>query len=235
MATLALVTAVVLVPRDSWTAYALFFMLIAALLAASRIPPPYVLKRSLVVLPFALMVGVFLPFFGGGSPVWSADIGNWHITVTREGLTLFGGMLAKSWLSVLALILLAATTTVTSLLKGLEQLRAPSIMVMLLSFMYRYLFVISDEAERLSMARNSRSFGGGVRLHARTLGYMAGTLFLRSYERGERIYGAMLARGFDGRIRSLEEPRMQTPDMVYVSIMLLAAAAIGLSPLFWRV
>ena len=232
--TLAVITSVVLVPRDAWAAYGLFLLLILALLAASRVPPGYVLKRSLAVLPFVAMIAIFMPFFKEGTPVWGINLGSWHIDITREGLALVGGVLCKAWLSVLALILLTATTSMTDLLKGLEKLKMPAVMVMLMSFMYRYLFVISDEASHLSIARDSRSFGGGIRLHARALGHMAGALFIRSYERGERIYGAMLSRGFDGHSRSLNELSFGVSDTLYVTIMTLAAAAIGLSPLIIR-
>lgn len=234
IATLALVTAIALIARASWLAYGLFFILIIILLLLSRVPPLYVVKRSLAVLPFVLMIAIFMPFFKEGVEVWGFNLGVWHIGVTREGLVLVGGIFCKAWLSVLALILLTATTSMTDLLKGLEKLRMPAIMVMLMSFMYRYLFVISDESARLSMARDSRSFGGGVGLHARTLGYMAGALFLRSYERGERIYGAMLARGFDGHSRSLNQLRLNRVDVVFVVIIILAVITIGLSPLVMR-
>lgn len=231
IATLALVTAIALVPRASWLAYGLFLVLILVLLMLSRVPPLYVLKRSLAVFPFVVMIAIFMPFFKAGTALWGFALGSWHIGITREGLELVGGIFSKAWLSILALILLTATTSMTDLLKGLEKLKMPSIMVMLMSFMYRYLFLISDEVARLSMARNSRSFGGGVRLQVRTVGYMAGSLFLRSYERGERVYGAMLARGFDGYIRSLQEPRMRLSDIIYMALIILGAVAIGLSSL----
>jgi cobalt/nickel transport system permease protein len=234
IATLALVTAIALVPRASWLAYGLFLVLIFVLLMLSRVPPLYVLKRSLAVLPFVVMIAIFMPFFKEGTSVWGFDLGSWHIGITREGLVLVGGIFSKAWLSMLALILLTATTSMVDLLKGLERLKMPSIMVMLMSFMYRYLFVISDESARLRLARDSRSLGGGVRLHVRTLGYMAGSLFLRSYERGERIYGAMLSRGFDGHSRSLNELSFRASDILFTALMILAAAAIGCSPLFTR-
>jgi cobalt/nickel transport system permease protein len=234
IATLTLVTAIALIPRASWLAYGLFLVLIFALLILSRVPPIYVLKRSLAVLPFALMIALFMPFFKEGTAVWSFNLGSWHIGVTREGLELVGGILAKAWLSILALILLTATTSMADLLKGLEKLKMPSLMVMLMSFMYRYLFVISDESARLQAARDSHSFGGGVRLHVRALGYMAGSLFLRSFERGERIYEAMLSRGFDGHSRSLDELSFGASDILFTVLMILAAIVIGLSPLFAR-
>ncbi len=234
IATLALVAAIVLIPRASWLAYGLFLILIFALLMLSRVPPLYVLRRSLTVLPFVLMIAIFMPFLKEGTAVWGFDIGSWHIGVTREGLELVGGIFAKACLSVLSLILLTATTSMADLLKGLERLKMPSLMVMLMSFMYRYLFVISDESARLQAARDSRSFGGGVRLHVRALGYMAGALFLRSFERGERIYGAMLSRGFDGHSRSLNELSFGISDVAFMIIIVLAAIVIGLSPLLTR-
>ena len=234
LAALALVSAIVLTPRDAWLAYGLFLILNLTLLLMSRVPPFYVLKRSLAVIPFVLMVTIFLPFFRGTAELAGADIGSWHIGLKREGLMLMAGIFCKVWLSVLPVILVTATTHIGDLLKGLEKLKMPAIMVMLMSFMYRYLFVISDEAERLSLARNSRSFGGGVRLHVRTLGYMAGSLFLRSYERGEHIYGAMLARGFDGHGRLLNQLNMRPADIFYMAIIMTASLLIALSPLFLR-
>ncbi len=234
LSTLALVTAIVLVPGASWLSYALFLVLVVLLLAISRVPPLYVLKRSLTVMPFVFMIAVFIPFLGEGTIVWTLNLGTWHIAVTDEGLVRVGGIFCKAWLSVLALITLTATTSMTDLLKGLQKMKFPAIMVMLLGFMYRYLFVISDEAEHLTLARNSRSFGGGIKLHVRTLGYMAGALFLRSYERGERIYGAMLSRGFDGTSRSLNELSLERSDIVFTAAIILAAAAIGFSPLYLR-
>jgi cobalt/nickel transport system permease protein len=80
----------------------------------------------------------------------------------------------------------------------------PRVMVMLLSFMYRYIFVLTDEAMRLKRARDSRNFGGSNWWQIKTVGRMISTLFLRSYERGERVYVAMLARGYDGHSRTAE-------------------------------
>jgi cobalt/nickel transport system permease protein len=224
----------VLAPRDGWLAYGLFLALNLTLLLLSRIPPFYVIKRSFVVLPFVFMVTIFMPFFKEGTEILGCNIGNWHIGLSREGLILMAGISCKTWLAVLPVILLTSTTSISDLLKGLEKLKMPAIMVMLMGFMYRYLFVIGDETERLSLARNSRSFGGGVRLHVRTLGYMAGALFLRSYERGERIYGAMLSRGFDGRGRSLNQLNMRLTDVSYMAIIMTLSLLIAFSPLLLR-
>ena len=234
LAMVVLVSAVVLTPRDSWTAYVLFLILNIALLLLSRVPPFYVLKRSFVVLPFVLMVTIFVPFFTDGTEVLGANIGHWHIGLSLEGLKAMGGVFCKVWLATLPVIMVTATTSINELLNGFEKLRMPAIMVMLMSFMYRYLFVIGDEVERLSLARNSRSFGGGVRLHVRTLGYMAGALFLRSYERGERIYGAMLSRAYDGHGRSLKQLNMRPVDVVYMTIIMGISLLIAISPVLLK-
>jgi len=234
LATLASASAIVFAPRDGWLAYGLFLALNLVLLLLSRVPPFYVLKRSLVVLPFVLMIVIFIPFFKDGTEAFGVNIGSWHIEVSREGLLLLASVCCKAWLSVLSLILLTASTSINDLLKGLERLKMPAIMVMLMSFMYRYLFVISDETDRLFRARNCRSFGGGVRLNIRTLGYMAGSLFLRSYERGERIYGAMLSRGFDGHGRSLNQLDIRLVDVVYLVVITIVAFLIAVSPLLLR-
>ncbi|MCL2281048.1 MAG: energy-coupling factor transporter transmembrane protein EcfT, partial [Dehalococcoidia bacterium] len=100
LAMLALVSAIVLTPHDGWLAYGLFLILNLTLLLLSRVPPFYVIKRSLVVLPFALVVAVFIPFFKEGTEVAGGNIGGWHIGLSREGLVFMAGIFCKVWLSV---------------------------------------------------------------------------------------------------------------------------------------
>jgi len=133
----------------------------------------------------------------------------------------------KAWLSILSLIVLSSTTKFSELLKGLEQLRMPKVMVMILSFMYRYIFVLVDEVIRMKQARDSRNFGGKRTWQLKTIGNMVGTLFLRSYERGERVYGAMVARGFEGQTRTLTNLRFQAVDLYYAMGFAVVLALIG--------
>ncbi|MCJ7604613.1 MAG: cobalt ECF transporter T component CbiQ [Dehalococcoidales bacterium] len=211
----------------AWWAYAVFFGLVAGLIAVSRVPVGYILKRSLVVIPFVLLIAVFVPFFKDGEIMAGFSIGSWDIAISRQGLETFGGILAKAWLSILALIMLTATTRVSDLLRGLERLRLPRIMVMILSFMYRYIFVLVDEVMRMKQARDSRNFGGRRLWQIRTIGTMTGTLFIRSYERGERIYLAMLARGYDGHARSINPLGFKTLDILFIAGF--GAAVVALS------
>jgi cobalt/nickel transport system permease protein len=226
---LAFVLVVMATPPTAWLAFALSTILIAGLILLARLPPLYVLKRSAVIAPFVLMIALSLPFFEGGQVAGSYNVGWWQVSVTYEGLLVLWNVVIKSWLSALSLILLSATTPFRRLLKGLERLGVPRVMVMILSFMYRYIFVLVDETMRLGRARESRNLGGGLLWRARTLGNMIGTLFLRSYERAERVYQAMLARGFDGEMRTLSELRFGRMDLYFGIVCSLCLAVIWLA------
>jgi cobalt/nickel transport system permease protein len=207
----------VLTPPSNWRVFAFYFAIIAFMLAFSRLPAAYVLKRSLVILPFVLLIAIFIPFFKEGEVVGSYNIWLWQISITYNGLLILANVVVKSWLCILALILLSSTTRLDDLLKGLKQLRMPQVMILILSFMYRYIFVLVDEAMRIQQARDSRSFGGRWLHHLKTIGHIVGTLFIRSYERGERIYAAMLARGFDGQVRTLHKLSFKPVDAYFVA------------------
>jgi len=218
VATLVFIALVVLLLPASWLIYGLYFLLVAILVILSRVPVSYVFTRSLVIVPFVLMVALFIPFFKEGTEAFSFNILSWHLSVTYEGLETLGSVMAKAWLSILFLILLTSTTTFSSILKALEHLKIPRVLVMIMSFMYRYIFVLTDEVMRMKQARDSRNFGsGGKRLwHIKTVGNMIGTLFIRSYERGERVYAAMTARGFDGHGRTLERLTFKPMDFYFI-------------------
>lgn len=229
--TLVFILAVALTPPNRWQVFALYFLLIATLLLFSKVPIFYVFKRSLVIIPFVLMVAIFIPFFKEGEVAGSYNIWLWQVSVTYSGLQVLWNILAKAWLSILSLILLTSTTKLANLLKGLEQLRMPKLMVMILSFMYRYIFVLVDEVMRMKQARDSRSFGGSRLWQLRTIGNMIGTLFIRSYERGERVYAAMLARGFDGHSRTLDRLNFRQADAYFgisVSLILILTSVVNL-------
>ncbi len=184
-------------PPDLYWAFAAYLGLELVLLFISGLPWKHVLRRMLVVVPFILAVALFLPFFKdtGGS----YNLG--PVSVSEHGLMVLWNVAAKSSISVLAVIILSSTTPFPELIKAMEKLHLPNLLATLLSFMYRYIFVLTDEVQRMKRARDSRGWSGKWLWQARTIGHMVATLFLRSYERGERVYAAMLARGFDGTVR----------------------------------
>jgi cobalt/nickel transport system permease protein len=229
---LLFIIVVVLTPIGSWLAFAAYFGILGSIFAISKLPLAHVLKRSLIILPFVLLLGIVNLFTRPGIDLSSLNIFGWHLGITDGGLVFIGTLLARSWLSVLALILLTSTTALPALLKGIERLGAPRVLVMIMSFMYRYLFLLIDEVLRMKNARDSRSVGSpSASFQAKTVGAMIGSLFIRSYERGERVYAAMAARGFDGQSRTLDDLSMNRVDVVTglaLSLLLLLPLALSL-------
>ncbi len=226
VSTFLFIAVVTLTPPDRWLSYAVYLTILIGWLLLSRLPLNYVLKRSLIVLPFVAMIAIFIPFFHKGEVAGSYNIWLWHVSVTYSGLMVLRNILIRAWLSILSLILLTSTTRMPDLLIGLEQLHMPRVMVMLLSFMYRYIFVLVDEVTRMKQARDSRNFGGRRLWQIRTIGNMIGTLFIRAYERGERGYAAMVARGFDGHSRTLKRLRFKPAD-AYLGLTFTALVIFG--------
>jgi len=171
--------------------------LLLAAVIASRLPLGYVFRRAAAVLPFAVVIGLFLPFTTAGRPVWHPAAFGYAAVVTAEGLRLYATVIAKAYLSLAYVVLLLATTPFRALLRGLAWFRVPAFFLSLLAFTYRYLFVLVDEIERLQRAWAARYFGRRRAAQFRALGPAVGALFVRSYERAERVWAAMLSRGYD--------------------------------------
>jgi cobalt/nickel transport system permease protein len=219
---LAFIVAVVLTPAGTWKVYAVYLLIMAGLIGLSRLPLKYVLKRSLAIFPFVIMITIFVPFFKQGQVLAGFDIGTWHIAVTYEGLAVLVNVVVKSWLCILCLIVLSSSTKFEQLLHGMYRLRVPQVFVQIISFMYRYMFVLADQAMRMQMAMDSRNFGLNRRNIIKTMGNMIGMLFIRSYERAERIYAAMLSRGYNGETIVVNQLRFRLPDAYFaLSLALL--------------
>jgi cobalt/nickel transport system permease protein len=233
----------VLLPDGAWLAFLLAWGLILLVSALAGLGLDYAIKRSFVALPFALaaVTAIFAlpgqPLFVWNLPPWGSMGGPWHIVATDAGMVRFASIVARSWLSIQMAILLTATTQFPDLLHALHHLHVPQLLVIIVSFMYRYLFVLTDEAMRLMRAREARSArltpGGGsgsLAWRARVTGNMAGQLFLRSYERSDRVYNAMLARGYNGQFLSINPHIMHASDWVigsFAVIILLLLQMIG--------
>ncbi len=185
---------VVATPRDWFWAYAGFLAVLLAVVAASRVPPAYLARRMVVEVPFVVFA-VLVPFVATGARTEVLGV-----SVSEPGLLAAWGLLAKGTLGVLASLTLAATTEPRDLLAGLERLRLPQQLVQIMGFMVRYLDVVTDEMRRMRVARESRGFTGRDPRHWPVLARSAGALFIRSYERGERVHLAMLSRGYTGRM-----------------------------------
>ena len=185
----------------------LFFPVITSTLAG--LPVAFILKKILTILPFALFVGLFNPFFDR------------EIQLTIGPLALSGGwlsclsILARSALTVGAAVILIASTGFMSVCHALDRLGTPRVFTLQLLFLYRYIFVLTEEAARTARARELRSFGSkgsGITSFAATVGH----LLIRTWSRAERIHMAMVARGFTGEFHSNRLPGFTRNDCLHV-------------------
>ncbi|MBU1227064.1 MAG: cobalt ECF transporter T component CbiQ [Actinobacteria bacterium] len=218
--TLLFVLAVVAAPREAFWAFGVFGMLLAALTAWGRIPPGFVLRRMLIEIPF-LLFAVFLPFIGSGDRV---DVAGLSLSV--GGLWAAWNILAKATLGAWASILLAATTQVPGLLEGLSRLRAPKVITAIMGFMVRYLDVIVGEWNRMRVALRSRAYRPRTLRQIGPLAAASGSLFIRSYERGERVYLAMLSRGYTGAMPETAPAAPALRQWLAAAVVVTGAAAV---------
>lgn len=232
---LGFILAVTSLPAGSWTAIAFMAAVVWTGGIMSGVGVRKLFWRSLLALPF---VAAAFPtvFTRAGTPFFTLDLGAFQLVGTEPGLEFFTTILAKSWVCVTAASVLTATTPELELLGALHTLRVPAVLVAIISLMYRYIFVLGEEVQRMLRARTARSAavgpnsGGSIPWRARVAGGMAGSLFLRSYDRGERIYLAMLARGYDGQVRQVRRTplgrgtALQTAGAVTLFLLVAVAA-----------
>lgn len=193
-ALVAFTFAVVATPREAVWAFGVYAALLAALFALARVPAWWIATRSLVEAPFVLLAFAF-PFLAGGETVpWG------FMELSVEGLWAGWNLLAKATLGVWAALLLAATTPVASLLAGLSRLRCPQILLQITAFAIRYAHVTAAEVAQMRRARLARLDDPRFLWQTRALAAGLGVVFVRSYERGERVWQAMAARGYTGRL-----------------------------------
>ena len=185
-------------PISNWLAYLGFFALILTAIKLAQLPFKTVALRSLIEIPFVLFA-FLMPFFGTG-----ATIEVLGITLYENGILAGLGIIAKGTLGILTAILLSSTTTAREILRGLERLKVPTLIIQIATFMLRYTNVVNDEMERMRIARASRGFEATGVKHWKILGQSAGALFIRSYERGERVHLAMVSRGYQGLMPQIE-------------------------------
>jgi cobalt/nickel transport system permease protein len=185
---------VVATPNDWYAAFAAYAVVLGAVVAASRVPPTYLAKRMVVEVPFVVFA-LLVPFVAQGP---TTDV--LGVPLSVPGLEAAAGLLVKGTLGVLAALTLAATTEPDELLRGLQRLRLPDLLVQITGFMIRYLDVVTGELTRMTTAMRSRGCDPRSPRHWPVLARSLGALFIRSYERGERVHLAMLARGYTGSL-----------------------------------
>ena len=217
VALVVFVVAVVATPREMVWAFAVDAALVSAAAAAAHLGPRFVAGRMLIGAPF-LAGALLLPVVGGGARVVVGGL--W---LSLDGLWGAWAVIAKGTLGLAASIVLTATTPVPDLLAGLSRLRAPALVTAIAGFMVRYLEVIAGELHRTRVAMAARGYEPRWVWQGSALATSAGALFIRSHERGERVYDAMVSRGYQGRLPQLDAPVVTSSDWVHALALPLCA------------
>jgi len=193
----AMIVAVLSIPISHGSLFIAYFFATAILMGISQVPLNYIVGRTLLILPFIVLASLAVP--------WKGYMG-------------VGILFVRAILCLLLLILLTNTTRFVELLRGLRKLGCPQILVMNLSFLYRYLFVLTEEAMRMKQARDCRRVGRAPFFEElRVLSSMLGTLLIRSFERAERMHSAMLSRGYCGDFPVVSPKRFSWHDFAFIA------------------
>lgn len=218
--------------------FALLLLFLACLALASRIPLPAYFGRQVMGILFAAIIVIPLLFITPGTPLYIFSIGPWVLWISVEGVYRAAVFTMRIWTCLSALSLLTLSTRFSVLLHGMQRLRVPSLFISLTALTYRYIFLFSDEAYRMGLAREARTVKKErfVRLRTwQTISSMIGTLFIRAYERGEKVYQTMLARGFSGKFHLPTHLKMGLKDYGFAISLLLVATLIYFAPLVFPV
>ncbi len=213
------VVIVAITPRRAVATFGIDAVVVTAAVVAAGIPIGVIVRRLSVTVPF-LAFAVLVPFVAGGEQV---DVLGASLSV--DGLWSTWNILAKALLGATASIVLSATTPVPDVLVGLSRLRVPRVLVAIVAFMFRYLDLLIDQLHRMRLAMSARGHDPRWFWQARPIASSAGVLFVRSFERGERIHDAMLARGFTGTMPEPAAPSSSISARSAWSASLLPGAA----------
>jgi cobalt/nickel transport system permease protein len=191
---LLIVFATALTPNGRWWTWAIYGIGVLSIILISRVTLSVLLKRIAVEFAFVGVVILGTLFRDGGTLLWA-----WGpLKITTVGLTILGSVSVKALISLLIMNVLTLTTSVPALLNALVALKTPPLLVAILASMYRYISVLINEFNAMRRAAASRNLMGSNRWQRLVIGNIIGSLFIRTYERGDRVYQAMLARGYQG-------------------------------------
>ena len=214
---------VVATPRAAFGMFAGHLAVLAVVWGIARIPPGWILRRAVIELPFVVLA-VLLPVTG---PDPRIDV--LGVALSEPGLLGAWNIVVKGTLGVLISLTLAATTPLRDLLLGMQRLRAPALVVTIATLMLRYTDLIVAEAGRMRRARLARGHDPRFLWQVGATARGIGALFIRAYERGERVHLAMLSRGFDGALPQAAEGapsrRQWVTGLAPAGVAVLLAAA----------
>ncbi len=218
-----MVICIAITPRNAVWAFGVYAVLVAGLVVVSKIRFTFLATRLLAVTPFVIFA-LLIPFIATGETTRL-----WGITVSIDGLWGTWNIFAKAVLGASVSIVLTATTEIPDILRGLSVLRVPALFTSIAMFMVRYLELITDELRRARMAMSSRGYDPRWLAQARPIASSAGAMFIRSYERGERVHTAMVSRGFTGEMPALGHRRAASGDWLATAALVSAAACVAVA------
>ena len=219
------VFAVVATPREAVWAFGIYAVIVVGLATWARLGVRFVATRMLIEVPFVLAALIF-PFIAGGETTTVLGI-----DLSTSGLWDLWNVLAKATLGLMTSVVLAGTTEIPTMLKGLERLHVPRVITAIMGFMIRYLDVVLGEFRRMRVAMQSRGYNPTWIGQAKPYAASAGTIFVRSYERGERVYLAMASRGYDGNMPGSASD--QAPVSQWTAALMVPAIAWATAALAW--
>ena len=209
LVTLAFIVTIVSFDKYAVTALVPLFLFPVVMVSLGNLPSRYIIKKIAILCPVALVAGMFNPFFDREVLLHIGAIG------ITGGWVSFASIVVRAILTVGAAIILVGVTGFPAICQALERLGAPRVFAVQLLFLYRYLFVLTEEGARVSRARELRSFGEkGLGLGS--FGPLVGHLLLRTWRRAERIHVAMLARGFIGEFHTRREFRFGSKELFFL-------------------
>lgn len=221
VAAVGMVVAVAITPREAVWAFLAYGVIVFVVSRLARVPIAFVATRLIAILPFVVFA-LFIPFIAGGET--TSVLG---VEVSVPGLWGAWNIFAKATLGAGVSILLTATTEVPDILRGLGVLRVPALFTSIAVFMIRYLELIAGELGRMRTAMTARGYDPRWLSQVRPIAGAAGALFVRSYERGERVHAAMLSRGFTGVMPRIEHDPMSRGDVISVAFVVVSCLTVS--------
>jgi len=186
------------------------------LVLLSKLPLGFIVKRLKWVIFFVIALLIIIPVTTSGQVVFSLGL----ITITKQGVHLASMISLKALSAALLLFPMVSTMTFITFIRAIEHLRIPNKIVQMISFIYRYIFVISDELYKTRLSVKSRNVNKkSYFLKHQVLGNVIGMIMIRSYERGERIRDAMISRGYNGTIKSIHTFKLKKMDILKFSLI----------------
>ena len=227
MVSSAIMIAAIIVPSEKFTPFIPLFFFLLFVVCCSKLPPGHMLSKMKIPLVITFLTIVFVPFFKPSEHFVVLLQSPFKVRLYVESTLFALHIICRAFIVLFSVVLLISVMPFRDILKVLQRIRVPDIFLRILSIFYRYLFIFSDEVEKMQKAIKARYLRRNSVLYFKMAANIAGTLFLRSLERGESTYQAMCARGFNGSFTDLPLPEWNRGEAVvaYLVLVLLLSAS----------